>query len=540
MHDDAMTVPMANRLYGEGGMRELDRRALDQPGMGGGVLMERAGAALLAALSEGFAPTRLGILCGPGNNGGDGFVLARLAAGAGWSVTVHADHPDARGDSDGARAHRAWTDGGGTIEPFAAFTPDRAEVWADCLFGIGLQRPLTDPYAALIETLNASGLPVLAADVPSGIAIDTGAVQGIAVRAWRTVTMLADKLGLWTGAGVDHAGAVRVARLGLPGSLYADVRWLATRITPEQVPQRLPVRRAGAHKGDFGHLLVIGGAPGYSGAARLTAAAALRAGAGRVTLVTHPDHAAFANLDRPELMVQPAANARDLRALLQRADAVAIGPGLGQQAWGRALWTVVADWPGPLVVDADGLNLLAEAPRRRADWVLTPHPGEAGRLLGSSAKAVNQDRLAATQALAARFGGVILLKGAGTLVAPAAAGIPVCMTGGHPGMATAGTGDVLTGVIGALCAQGLTLDSAAVTGAAWHVAAALEAARRIGGQRGMLAGDLIEALPAAGAGGSPDGDRVDPAGPAPSGLAPGGLDAEGLKAGGRDRFRART
>ncbi|WP_410344475.1 NAD(P)H-hydrate dehydratase [Thioalkalivibrio sp.] len=492
---------MANRLFGEAGMRELDRRAMALPGLGGGRLMERAGAALLETLSEGFPRARtLGVLCGPGNNGGDGFVLARLAAEAGWAVTVHAAEPGGRRDSDGARARRAWTEGGGDIRPLDAFSPDRCEVWADCLFGIGLGRPLEAPYAGLIEALNRSGVPVLAADVPSGVHIDTGSVCGVAVRARLTVTMIADKFGLCTGAALDHAGRVRVAALDLPESLFEGVSWLATRVMPEQAPRGLPSRRPTAHKGDFGHLLVVGGAPGYSGASRLTAAAALRAGAGRVTLVTHPDHAALANLDRPELMVRPAQAARDMEALLATADAVAVGPGLDQQAWGRALWPTVADWHGPLVVDADALNLLAQAPRQRQDWVLTPHPGEAGRLLGSKAATVNADRLAALRELRDRYGGTVLLKGAGTLVAPGPQGMPACITGGHPGMATAGMGDVLTGIIGALRAQGLDAGAAAVTGAAWHVAAAQLAAQRLGGQRGLLAGDVIEALPASGAG----------------------------------------
>lgn len=492
-----MTVPIANRLFGEAGMRELDRRAMALPGMGGGNLMERAGAALLATLSEAFPQARtLGVLCGPGNNGGDGFVLARLAADAGWTVTVHAGDPGGRPDSDGARARRAWIDRGGEIQALDAFSPDRAAVWADCLFGIGLGRPLDRPYASLIEILNRSDVPVLAADVPSGIHIDTGSVMGSAVRARLTVTMIADKFGLRTGAAVDHVGQVRVAALDVPESVFEGVPWLASRVTQEQAARGIPLRRPGAHKGDCGHLLVVGGAPGYSGAARLTAAAALRTGAGRVTLVTHPDHAALANLDRPELMVRPANAARDLEALLASADAVAVGPGLGQEAWARVLWPVVADWRGALVVDADALNLLAQAPRRRDDWVLTPHPGEAGRLLGSEAAAVNADRLAAVQRLQRRYGGAVLLKGAGTLVSTGPAWIPRCIAGGHPGMATAGMGDVLTGIIAALRAQGLDAANAAITGAAWHIAAANLAAQRVGNQRGMLASDVIGALPA--------------------------------------------
>jgi ADP-dependent NAD(P)H-hydrate dehydratase / NAD(P)H-hydrate epimerase len=496
-----MAGSIANRLYGEKGMRELDRRALAQPEAAGGQLMDRAAAALLQALGQHFPDARrLGVLCGPGNNGGDGFVLARLAMQAGWNVVVHAGATGPRPGSDGERARSDWTASGGAIQALEAFTPDTADVWVDCLFGIGLARPIGEPFAFLIERLNRSGLPVLAADVPSGIAVDTGRVLGTAVNARVTVTMLADKLGLHTGAGVDHAGEVRVADLGIPEDLHRGVPFLAERTSPGAVPSLLPARRRGMHKGDCGHVLVVGGAPGTSGAARLAATAALRAGAGRVTLVTHPEHAGWANLGRPELMVQPATSGAELVPLLERADVVAIGPGLGQGAWGRALWLAAADWDGPLVVDADALNLLSQAPRRRDRWVLTPHPGEASRLLGEDSAAINADRLGAVRALVKRFGGVALLKGAGTLVASAHDAPAACVTGGHPGMATAGMGDVLTGIIAALLGQGLAPQEAAVAGGAWHVAAARLAATRLGAERGMVAGDVIEALPSAGEG----------------------------------------
>ncbi|WP_043740658.1 bifunctional ADP-dependent NAD(P)H-hydrate dehydratase/NAD(P)H-hydrate epimerase [Thioalkalivibrio nitratireducens] len=493
---------MANRLYDESGMRELDRRAMARPGVGGGALMERAGAALLQALEETFPDARrLGVLCGPGNNGGDGYVLARLAGASGWTVKVHGSAGGTGTASDGTRAAEAWRAVGGSVDPLEDFAPEAADVWADCLFGIGLGRPIDGALAALIEHLNATGRPVLAADVPSGIDVNTGSVQGVAVRAALTVTMIADKLGLHTGPAVDYVGAVRVAGLDVPDEVFRDIPFAAVRWRPEAVSRWLPVRRPGAHKGNCGHVVVIGGAPGYSGAGRLAGMAALRAGAGRVTLVTHPEHAALANLERPELMVRPAESARDLQTLLAGADAVAVGPGLGQQAWGRALWPAVADWTGPLVVDADALNLLAQAPRRRDDWVLTPHPGEAARLLAVTTGEVTADRVAAVDAIRRRFGGVVLLKGAGTLVAPAPGGGMACITGGHPGMASAGMGDVLTGVMAALRAQGLGPGEAAAAGAAWHVAAARLAARRIGAERGMLAGDVIDALPQSGAGG---------------------------------------
>ena len=482
-------------LFGESAVRELEVRAQNEPGSGEGVLMERAGAALLATVRARYpAVCRLGVLCGPGNNGGDGFVLARLALAEGYKVTLHAaaTTPSAV-DAQCARA--AWLAAGGAIHSLSTVTHADAELWIDCLFGIGLRRDLAEPYFSLILALNRSGLPVLAADVPSGLNIETGSIQGIAVRAEHTVTMLVDKWGLHTGPGVDYAGQVEVATLALPQVLQQDLPVSGYRFPAPLGSARLPRRRRGAHKGDVGHVLVVGGAPGYSGAARLCAQAALRAGGGRVSLATHPEHAAFSNLLQPELMVHAVANAQQLRVLLEQADVVALGPGLGQAAWGRELWLAVADWSGLLVVDADALNLLGNAPRRRTDWVLTPHPGEAGRLLGTSAAKIEADRLRAGTALQRRYGGVVVLKGAGSLVLGNDAQPTLCVTGGHPGMATAGMGDVLTGVIAALMGQGVAAFDAAALGVAWHAAAAASAAESCGGEIGILAGDVVAALP---------------------------------------------
>ncbi|WP_026340968.1 NAD(P)H-hydrate dehydratase [Thioalkalivibrio sp. AKL10] len=494
---------MTSALFDNAGMRALDAAGLALPGMAPGELMERAGQALLTVVRRDWPQARrVGILCGPGNNGGDGYVLARLAAEAGLEVRVHGGPSRARPESDGRQAHRRWQAGGGEVHALENFDPAAADLWVDCLFGIGLERPLTDAYGAVIESLNASGRQVLAADVPSGVDIDRGRVLGEAVRANHTLTMIADKLGLHTGAAVDRVGQVEVAPLDLPASVAHGIAPVARWVGPEDWRQRLPVRRPGAHKGDCGHVLIVGGAPGYSGAARLAATAALRAGAGRVTLATHPEHAAWANLERPELMVRGVADASELQALMRRVDVVAVGPGLGQDAWGRGLWLAVADADLPRVVDADALNLLAEAPRRGEDWVLTPHPGEAARLQGQDVATVEADRPGQVRALAARLGGVVLLKGAGTLVASSGAEPLACVTGGHPGMATAGSGDVLTGIIAALRGQGADARSAAEIGAAWHCAAACIARDRLGGARGMLAGDLAEALPAASGGGA--------------------------------------
>jgi NAD(P)H-hydrate epimerase len=292
--------------------------------------------------------------------------------------------------------------------------------------------------------------------------------------------------------GPDHCGEVCFDGLRVPALIYASEIPAARRIDWGQQQRLLPRRRRSAHKGDFGYLLVVGGDQGMSGAARLAGEAALRAGVGRVVIATHPAHAAVLNLTRPELMVHAVAEAAEIDTLLKRATLVALGPGLGQDSWGRSLYARALDANKPMVLDADALNLLAQEPQRRKDWLLTPHSGEAARLLGCSVAEVEADRFAALQQLQERYGGVIVLKGAGTLIGgPGLRPVAVCMDG-NPGMASAGMGDALTGVIAALIAQGMEPVLAAEVGVCLHSAAGDRAAEQ--GERGLIVSDLIGAL----------------------------------------------
>ncbi|MFP4160471.1 MAG: NAD(P)H-hydrate dehydratase, partial [Ectothiorhodospira sp.] len=319
-----------------------------------------------------------------------------------------------------------------------------------------------------------------------------GAVLGRAVRARATVTFIGLKRGLFTGEGREYGGQVHFDDLAVPAAVYGGMAPTAHRADAGGL-QHLPRRRRGAHKGDFGHVLVVGGAPGMPGAVRMAAEAAARVGAGLVSVATHAGHAALIPLARPEVMAHGVTVPGDLDPLLERATVVAVGPGLGQGDWGRALLERVLAWEGPRVLDADALNLLAGAPQRRGDWVLTPHPGEAGRLLGWSTARVQADRPAAAAALQTRYGGVCVLKGSGTLVHDGH-GLTVC-TGGNPGMASGGMGDVLTGVLAGAMAQGLadTPGETAVLGVCAHARAA-DAAAGEGGERGLLASDLFPCL----------------------------------------------
>jgi NAD(P)H-hydrate epimerase len=328
-------------------------------------------------------------------------------------------------------------------------------------------------------------------DIPSGLHADTGLVLGRAVHATLTVTFIGRKLGCYVGAGPARVGRIVFDSLEVPRVVYEGIVPLARRLDESVVAQALPPRARTAHKGSNGHVLVIGGAAGMGGAVRLAGEAALRAGAGLVTVAAHPHSLGMAAL-RPELMSLALDSARDLGAMLERASVVALGPGLGQSSWAVEILEAVLAAGKPLVLDADALNLLARHPGARADWVLTPHPGEAARLLGISVDDVQSDRLAAVSPLSARYGGTVVLKGAGTLVSTQGE-VPWLCDRGNPGMAVAGMGDVLTGVIAGIAAQCGDLALAARAGVFVHAAAGDRDAAG-GGERGMTAGDVIAGL----------------------------------------------
>jgi NAD(P)H-hydrate epimerase len=357
------------------------------------------------------------------------------------------------------------------------------------VFGTGLGRLIEGPLRTAVESINAAGSPVFALDIPSGLSADTGAILGAAVRATATVTFIGLKPGLFTGAGPEHAGRVALRDLGATPPMLGTVAPAAQRIDLPSLAHLLPPRRRDAHKGDFGHVLVVGGDQGFAGAARMAGEAAARSGCGLVTVATRPEHAALIPVARPELMARGIGTASELGPALERASVVAIGPGLGQSDWSRKLLARVLDSHLPLVLDADALNLLAAEPARSDRWVLTPHPGEAARLLGASTVEIQSDRLRAASMLCERFGGVAVLKGSGTIVASHGQ-LPAICSDGNPGMASGGMGDVLTGVIAGLLAQRLDLVDAARLGVCLHAAAADQAAAD-GGERGLLAGDLM-------------------------------------------------
>lgn len=479
-------------LYTAAQVRELDRRAIEDAGITAYELMQRAGkAAWQQLMLQWPGAEHILVLCGGGSNAGDGYVLATQALMENRQVTVLTLGDRLHLPRPAAEVRGEFLKAGGMEKGFEIRLP-AADVIVDGLLGTGIDRSLHGEWLKLVDEVNTSGMPVLSLDIPTGLHADTGAELGTAVRAALTVTFIGLKSGLFTGAGPECTGLLRFDDLGVPARVYGSIVPRARRLRSADMREpRLPRRRRDSHKGDFGHVLVVGGDHGMGGAARLAAEAALRAGAGLVSVATRAEHVGGLLAGLPEAMVRAVESPEDLAPLLARASVVAIGPGLGQGEWGRALFGQIMASSLPLVVDADALNLLAKTPQKHGNWILTPHPGEAARLWGTDTAAVQHDRYTAVESLALRFGAVVVLKGAGSLIAASGESTVVC-TAGNPGMSAPGMGDVLTGVIAALAAQDLRLSDAARMGVYIHAAAGDLAARQ--GERGLMARDLMEPL----------------------------------------------
>lgn len=480
-------------LYSTAQVRALDAYAIETLSVPGYTLMKRAGEAALRYLRTRW-PTayRIVIVCGGGNNGGDGYVLARFAQAAGLTVTVLAATPPESLKGDARHACEDFTASGGRVQPFNPTQLAEGEVVVDALLGTGIRGAIRGDLVPVVQAINASGRPVFAIDVPSGLDSDTGVAAGEVVRADCTVTFVGLKTGLFIGDGPEYAGTVYFDDLEVAGPASPEFTPRLERILDAEITRALPRRKRAAHKGDFGRVLIVGSGVGMPGATRLAGEACLRVGAGLVTVAVAPENVAAIASGRPELICVPLAEVAALHELIERADVIAIGPGLGRSAWARRALDVVLGSGKPLVVDADALNLIAEAaPPPRENWILTPHPGEAARLLAQSTAEIQRDRLAALEQLVERYGGTVVLKGAGTLVGTRGRTPGVCERG-NPGMASAGMGDVLTGAIAGILAQCGDPWLAARVGVLVHAMAGDAAART--GERGLLAGDVAKEL----------------------------------------------
>ena len=482
-------------LYLAEQVRQLDALAI-AAGTPGQVLMERAAQAALDRLVLRWPQARtLHIVCGKGNNGGDGYLLAVLARRAGLQPQVFevSDHrAQMQGDAATARSRAEQA-----AVPMRTLADASDSELADCdllvdaMLGTGLGGPPRSDYAEAIARFNAASRPALAIDVPSGLCSDSGECLGdCAVIAQATMTFIGLKSGLFTGAAPDHVGELWFDALAVDQQLFTDVAPFAERLDWPTLAEGLPRRAATAYKNHSGHLLVIGGDSGMGGAALLAAETALRCGAGLVSVVTRAEHVAAMLARRPELMVQAVERRDQVAAMIARATAIVAGPGLGTGPWSQQLLQALAEVDKPILLDADALNLLAERPALKPGRidVITPHPGEARRLLGGT---LPQSRWECARALMSVGTQAAVLKGAGSIVASPDA-LAVCPYG-NAGMATAGMGDVLSGVIGALLANGCDASQAAKLGVCWHAASGDLLARQQG-QPGIVAGDMPNAL----------------------------------------------
>ena len=481
---------LPNNLYTSEQTRELDRITIEEFEVSGTVLMERAGAVAFDTLKQYWPEAKtLCIVCGTGNNGGDGFVVARLAYEQGLQVEVLVVGDSNKIKGDALAAKQRLEGCGVNTQVYGNGKLPLADLVVDAVFGTGLKEAVSGDAVHAINAINQHGTPVLALDIPSGLIADTGNVHADVVKADVTVSFIGLNQGLLTAKGPDCCGELIFDDLQIPSGVAHKVPTSVKRL---DIPTSIFKKRdKESHKGLFGHVLIIGGDIGMSGAARLASEAALRTGAGLVSLATRYAHASIINSTRPEIMSYPAEREYEIKHLIEKASVIAIGPGLGQSEWAATLFAASINSEKTLVVDADALNLLAMEPHNRDNWILTPHPGEAARLLDITAEEVQADRFSAVKKIAEKFGGVVVLKGNGSLIY--AEGNTFLCDKGNPGMASGGMGDVLTGIIASLLAQGFSLADAAKVGVHLHAAAG-DAAAKGAGERGLLASDLMPAI----------------------------------------------
>ena len=485
-----------HEVYTAEQVRAMDRATIDG-GIDGYTLMCRAAAAAVATLKRHWPNCEdVLIFAGAGNNGGDGYVVGRLAMAAGLGVRLVGLVAPDRLTGDAARAARDFLGNGGGVMPWhaAGVEVTAQTVIVDGLLGTGLDRPVAGEFAEAVKFVGSAGCPVMALDIPSGLHADTGHCLGVTVPAHVTVTFVGLKQGLFLGDAANYCGQLEFAGLGVPDEVYAQHAPTLIRLRLGDLAAALPPRVRSSHKGSHGSLLIVGGGPGMPGAVRLAAEAALRVGAGLVRVATHPDNVSAVTVGRPEVICYGVTEPDQLNGLLGSSHAVALGPGLGLSDWAQGLWRRVLAAGYPTVIDADGLNLLAAENVRsaQAPRILTPHPGEAARLLRVATREVQADRLDALNKLSQDYDATVVLKGANTLVKSPSSDPGCVCDRGNPGMASAGMGDVLTGVIAGLLVQLDDPGLAAQIGVLLHALAGDAAAAD--GERGTLAADLMPYL----------------------------------------------
>jgi NAD(P)H-hydrate epimerase len=485
-----------NYLYNCDQVRTLDRLAIDRDNISGLQLMQRAGMAVFKHILQHYRKHAVTVFCGSGNNGGDGYVIATLAKEKGIAVQlIHLKQPQQL-KGNAKRAYEIANKAGVTMVDFSPEMVLEDCIIVDALIGIGLKGSVRGTYCDAIELINNSNLVVVAVDLPSGLNADTGDVENICVKAQTTICFIGLKQGLFTNHGPDYCGKIVYQDLAEKSTIFDEIPPVAIKLQLSSLLRHLKPRQASSHKNNYGHVIVVGGDYGYAGASLLAAEAALRTGAGLVSVATRQEHISTIVARRPEIMAHAVDSSEALQTLVKKASVLIIGPGLGQSLWSRKMLNCALKADIPSILDADALNLIAreqiQLNTMNHPYVLTPHPKEAARLLNVETSQIQKDRFSAVKKMAKKYHAQVLLKGTGSLVCVSAnSTIGVC-TAGNPGMATGGMGDVLSGIIGGLLAQGVNHNHCLALATCLHAEAADMAAK--GRQRSLLPSDLFKPL----------------------------------------------
>ncbi len=497
-------------------MKQLDRAAQTRFGVSSLILMENAGVQSVRYIEERYGNLKdknTAVVCGKGNNGGDGLVIARHLSNKGAYVTVYL-LSSAKEISKDSKTNLEIIKKMGipvyTSAPNIQSGLKKADIIVDAIFGTGLKKDISGIYAKAITLINRSKKPVIAVDIPSGIDSDNGQIKGCAVRADLTVTFCLPKIGHLAYPGAEYSGSLKIADISIPKSLVDEGSVKTHLITKDAVSEILPKRRPDAHKGEFGHLFILAGSPGLTGAAVMAGFSALRIGTGLVTLgvpeglnhifETKITEAMTLPLSQTnEQTINPAAKNKILN-FLKKTDAAAIGPGLSQnRETAQLIRELIREIKMPMVIDADGINALAGHAdilrKTKAQIIITPHPGELSRLINITADDINRDRIAIARKASQQYNIIVVLKGANTVIAEPDGNVYINNTG-NPGMASGGTGDVLTGMIAGLICQKVSPINAAIAGVFLHGLAGDITARQKG-ETGLIAGDMIKKIPEA-------------------------------------------
>ena len=482
-------------IYDPSTVAEVDNKAIHEFSMPGIELMEKAAAYAFQCSQECFPNIdSIQIFCGSGNNAGDAYLFGCYAIDHGITTSViYLSNPKTL-KGDAYSAYQRYKAKEGKLIQWNENININCDLIIDGIFGIGINRPVKGTFLKAIELINQNSSPVLSLDIPSGLSGENGKIMGTSVRADITITFVGKKIGLYINDGPKVNKRIKFSNLDIPEDCFEKAQPILEETNESHISQILRQRKKDSHKGNFGHVLVVGGNHGMGGAVRITAEAALRTGAGLVSVITRSENAQTILKIRPEIMAHAIeSDHKNLPHIIDSVDVIAIGPGLGQDQWAKGLYDSVLESNKPLILDADALNILAQNPQQKEDWVLTPHPGEAARLLACSNSEIQSDRLKSLKNLCDAFGGVVLLKGQNTLIGRKAT-IPHMISAGNPGMSTAGMGDLLTGIISALYAQFRDQDLQLLTSvsALIHSTAGDRAARS--GERGIIATDLFVEL----------------------------------------------